>query len=55
MTPVSATTAPKAPIAGMSYQDDFSLVSTQEDYEAKKMACSIDAMMNGGTCEMCEG
>jgi len=55
MTPVSAPTAIKKAVPGMSLEDDFSLVSTADEYESAKMACSIDAMLNGGSCEMCEG
>jgi hypothetical protein len=49
----SVTAAAKMPSAPLT-SVQRGQAAARESSEAEKNACSIDAMLNGGTCEACQ-
>jgi hypothetical protein len=45
---------PSAPLTTVQRGQTAATAAARESSEAKKNACSIDAMLNGGTCEACQ-
>jgi ribonucleoside-diphosphate reductase alpha chain len=44
---------PSAPLTTVQHTQTAA-TAARESSEAEKNACSIDAMLNGGTCEACQ-